>query len=440
MNAIALPNDEQSQSLWRATATPAPATASLEGGAEADAAIVGAGYTGLCCAIALAEAGRKVVVLEAQEIGHGASGRNGGQVLPGLAPDPDEIVAQFGRERGEALVRLAGSAADRVFALIAKYRIDCAAAQCGWIQPAHSAAAARKVVARARQWKARRAPVELLSGSHLAAALGTDAYRAGWLDRRAGALQPLSYARGLARVALEAGVTVHTRSAATQLLRDNGDWLVRTPRGEVRAPQVVLATDAYSGALWPELGRNQIVVTGAQAATGPLPDAIRRAILPQGNVVSDTRRLQYCFRVDAEGRFVIGGRGSAAEAVPERAYAMLRRVAIRMYPRLADVQWPYRWYGRLGITRDRIPHLAEVAPGVWAALGYCGRGVAMATTMGLILGDMLSEGGRLSYPVATLAPISWQALRVPMLRAAIACHRVRDTIASRSLGDRARRA
>jgi glycine/D-amino acid oxidase-like deaminating enzyme len=440
MNAIVQANDEQSQSLWRATATPAPATVSLEGGAEADVAIVGAGYTGLCCAIVLAEAGRKVVVLEAQEIGHGASGRNGGQVIPGLRPDPDEIVARFGRERGEALVRLVGGTADRVFALIAKYRIDCAATQCGWIQPAHSAAAAKRIVARARQWKARRASVELLSGPRLAAALGTDAYRAGWLDRRAGALQPLSYVRGLAGVALGSGALLHTRSPATRLLRNSREWVVRTPRGEVRARQVVLATDAYSGALWPELARNQIVVTGAQTATVPLPDAIRRNILPHGNVISDTRRLLYYFRVDSEGRFVIGGRASAADAVPERVYAMLQRVAIRMYPGLADAQWPYRWCGRVGLTRDWMPHLAEVAPGVWAALGYCGRGVAMATTMGLVLGDMLTEGGRLSYPVASLAPISWQSLRVPVLRAAIAYHRMRDTISSRSLGaDRGRR-
>ena len=420
--------DDQSLSLWRATAAPAPATAALEGRAEADVAIVGAGYTGLSCALALAEAGRQVVVLEAQEIGHGASGRNGGQVIPGLKHDPEELVARLGHERGEALVRLAGGAADRVFALIAKHRIDCAATQCGWIQPAHSAAAAKAIVERARQWTARHAPVELLAGARLASALGTDVYRAGWLDRRAGALQPLSYVRGLARVALAAGVRLHTQSPATQIMRDDGEWLVRTPRGEGRARQIVLATDAYSGALWPELVVNQLIVTSVQTATAPLPDAIRRAILPHGNVASDTRRLLYYFRVDAAGRFIIGGRGSVTDEVSERVYATLQRAAIRMYPALADVQWPCRWYGRVGITRDWLPHLAEVAPGVWAALGYCGRGVAMATTLGLVLGDMLTGGGRLAYPVASLAPIPWHALRGPMLRAGIAYYRMLDTM------------
>jgi len=166
---------DQQRSLWRATAPLAPATAPLEQTADADVVIIGAGYTGLSCAIALAEARHSVVVLEAHEIGHGASGRNGGQVIPGLKHDPDDLVARYGRERGEALVRLSGGAADRVFALIAKYSIDCAARQCGWIQPAHSAAAARMIVSRARQWAVRRAPVELLAGERLAHLLGTPA-------------------------------------------------------------------------------------------------------------------------------------------------------------------------------------------------------------------------------------------------------------------------
>jgi len=140
MTAATIGPDQQ-RSLWLATAPHAPATTSLEERVEADFAIIGAGYTGLACALALAEAGRSVIVLEAKEIGHGASGRNGGQVIPGLKHDPDDLVARYGREHGEALVRLAGGAADRVFALIAKHGIECSARQCGWIQPAVGCAA-----------------------------------------------------------------------------------------------------------------------------------------------------------------------------------------------------------------------------------------------------------------------------------------------------------
>jgi len=419
---------DQQRSLWRATAPLPPETQPLVSRAESDVVIVGAGYTGLACAIALAEAKRSVVVLEALEVGHGASGRNGGQVIPGLKNDPDELVARLGRERGEALVRLAGGAADRVFALIAKHGIECGARQCGWIQPAHSAAAAQVVVARARQWAARRAPVELLAGPRLAQLLGTDAYRAGWLDRRAGALQPLAYVRGLARAALTLGVRVHTNSAVKRIDRHTDSWAVVTDGSEVRARQVVLATDAYSGSLWPELVTNQVIVTSVQTATEPLADAIRATILPGGNVASDTRKLLYYFRLDADGRFIIGGRGSVGDEVPARVYATLRQAAIRMYPALAGVPWPYRWYGRVGITRDWLPHLAEVAPGVWTVLGYCGRGVALATTLGLVLADMMSGGRTLAYPAASLKPIPLRALHGPVLRAGIAYYRLRDAL------------
>jgi glycine/D-amino acid oxidase-like deaminating enzyme len=419
---------DQQRSLWRTTAPAAPETFPLGEQTEADVAIVGAGYTGLACAIALAEAGRKVTVLEAREIGYGASGRNGGQVIPGLKHDPEELVARYGRERGEALARLSGGAADRVFALISKYGIDCAARQCGWIQPAHSAAAAQLVVSRARQWAARRAPVELLAGPRLAQLLGTGEYRAGWLDRRAGALQPLAYARGLARTAMRLGVRVHEGSQVEQILHHTREWAAITREGEVRARQLVLATDAYSGALWPELVANQMIVTSVQIATDPLPDAIRSGILPGGTVASDTRKLLYYFRLDADGRFLIGGRGGVSDEVPARVYATLREVATRMFPALAGVPWPFRWYGRVGITRDWLPHLAEIAPGVWTVLGYCGRGVAMATTMGLVLGDMLSGGHKLSYPASPLKPIPLSMLRRPMLQAGIAYYRLRDAL------------
>jgi glycine/D-amino acid oxidase-like deaminating enzyme len=145
-------------------------------------------------------------------------------------------------------------------------------------------------------------------------------------------------------------------------------------------------------------------------------------------VASDTRKLLYYFRLDPDGRFIIGGRGSVGDEVPARVYSTLRQAATRMYPALAGVPWPYRWYGRVGITRDWLPHLAELAPGVWTVLGYCGRGVALATTMGLVLADMMSGGHKLTYPAASLKPIPFRALHGPVLRAGIAYYRLRDAL------------
>src|SRR5207244_3979017 len=192
-------------SLWAATARPAPETPPLDASRQADVAIVGAGYSGLAAALQLAEAGVSVVVLEAGEPGWGASGRNGGQVIPGLKYDPDELVAMFGTEAGEHLVRVAGGAPDTVFDLIARHKIDCDARRCGWIQPAFAVADVGVITRRAEQWQRRGAPVAVLDRDTVRRLVGSPIYHGGWIDRRAGSVQPLRCARGLARAAHDAG-------------------------------------------------------------------------------------------------------------------------------------------------------------------------------------------------------------------------------------------
>src|SRR2546423_5593277 len=185
-------------SLWASTARPAPETPPLDASRQADVAIVGAGYSGLAAALQLAEAGVSVVVLESGEPGWGASGRNGGQVIPGLKFDPDELVAMFGPDAGEHLVRVAGAAPDTVFDLIGRHGIDCDARRCGWIQPAFAAADLDLIARRAEQWQRRGAPVEVLDRDTTRRLVGSPIYHGGWIDRRAGSVQPLRYARGLA--------------------------------------------------------------------------------------------------------------------------------------------------------------------------------------------------------------------------------------------------
>lgn len=425
---------DQRNSLWIASAAPAPPCPPLEGSATADVAIVGAGFTGLACALALAERNVRAVVVEAADVGHGASGRNGGQVIPGLKPDPHEIEASFAPDVAARLIALSGGAADRVFALIERHGIECNAERRGWLQPAHSAAALKAVLRRAEQWRARGAPVEVLDAPGTRAALGTDRYCGGWIDRRAGALQPLSYARGLARAAIGLGATVHARSPALRLERDADRWTITTPRGRVSAPAVVLATDAYSGGLQPELQRNFVCVNSVQIATGPLPQDLRRRIIPAAVPVSDTHRLLYYYRLDPEGRFVIGGRGNVEGEVPEAVFAFLRSAAERLYPQLRGLAWPYRWWGRVGLTRDWMPHLAQLAPGLWTSLGYCGRGVAMATAMGHVLADRVLGGelarsdAALDYPVKPLERVPLWRWRKPLVAAAIGWFRAREAM------------
>ncbi|HZD26729.1 MAG TPA: FAD-dependent oxidoreductase, partial [Alphaproteobacteria bacterium] len=212
--------DPEIRSLWQATAVPAPDCPPLAGERRIDVAVIGGGFTGLSAALHLAEAGAKVAVLEAREPGWGASGRNGGMVIPGLKEDPDDLVARHGPEAGEAMVRASAATADLVFGLIERHSIDCDARRAGWIQPAHTAAALPALRRRYEQWAGRGADVAWLSREEIAARLGSDRYHGGWIDRRGGGLQPLSYARGLARAAQAAGAAVHGQSPVTALGRE----------------------------------------------------------------------------------------------------------------------------------------------------------------------------------------------------------------------------
>ena len=300
-------------SLWAATAAPAPRTEILQGSAQTDVAIVGAGYAGLSTALHLARRGVKTTLVEARELGFGGSGRNGGQVIPGLKYDPDDLIAMFGPERGGRLVDFAGRTADSVFDLIEQYDMDVPRQRNGWIQGAHTRAALTLAHARAQQWARHGAPVQPLDKGETSALIGTDRYLGGWVDKRAGAIQPLSYVHGLARAAMQEGATVYTESPVARLSRSSsssGRWTVHGANGsQLTAERVVLCTNAYGGGLVPRLNTTIIDANTFMVATQPLPDAVRASIFPQGQVCSDTRNLLLYFRLDHTGRLLMGRAG-----------------------------------------------------------------------------------------------------------------------------------
>src|SRR5215468_5870583 len=210
------------QSLWSVTAPPGPVCSPLTGTVRAQAAVVGGGYTGLCAALHLAAAGREVVVLEATEIGERASGLNGGQVIPGVKPDPDSLERLLGPYAGGRLVATTGAGPDLVFDLIARHGIECEAKRSGWIQPATSEAALAQLARRVEQWLRRGAPVSLLSRSEVLQLTGSALYCGGLHDRRGGTVQPLAYVRGLAHAVLRTGGRIHTHSPALRFARRAG--------------------------------------------------------------------------------------------------------------------------------------------------------------------------------------------------------------------------
>ena len=394
--------------MWAATATPAPAYARADRDLACDVAVIGGGYTGLSTALHLAKAGRSVIVAEAVEPGWGASGRNGGQVIAGLKANPHELLATFGPDLGIRIAKRMGAAADLVFDLIARHGIDCHAKRSGWVQAAHGMGPLRDLVEpRCRQWAELGAGTEMLDQQQVAAALGSDpsAYVGGFRDPRGGVLQPLSYARGLAAAAMRQGVTILANMPVLDLQRDGAPWRLSIGAHSIRAAQVVLATNAYSGAfadrVRPDLRRAIIPVTSFQMATPPLTGEISRTILPGGEGVTDSRRLLLYFRRDHTGRLVMGGR-SPVDDLPAKSDAVPLQAAIaRIFPQLGRPTVDYVWTGKVAITKDKMPHIHMPEPGLFVFAGCNGRGVAMCTMMGALLAELATgtAPGDLDYPV-----------------------------------------
>ncbi|MCH7643196.1 MAG: FAD-binding oxidoreductase [Myxococcales bacterium] len=404
---------ELPDSLWAATA-PSPASCPpLSGDRFAELGVVGGGFTGLSAAYHAAEAGAEVVLVEAAEPGWGAAGRNGGQVIPGLKLDPDNLEHRFGAERGRRLVDFAGAAPDLVFELVTRHRIDCGARRQGWVHAVHGRAALRLEEDRMRQWQARGATLEMLDRNQVAAVLGTDEYIAGLFDPRGGWLQPLAYARGLARAAQSAGASLHGMSPATRIVRNADGWRIATPSGNVIAKQVLLCTNAYTDELWPRLSRSLIPVTSYQVATEPLSDELRARILPKGHVSSDTRRLLSYFCMTPEGRLVMGGRGPIRESERREVYAHIVASMHKLFPETSNARVDYFWSGRVAVTLDQLPKICELGPGLWSGGGYNGRGVAMATAIGRLLAKCAggAAADSLPLPPSKARPLPFHGLR-----------------------------
>ncbi|WP_448092917.1 NAD(P)/FAD-dependent oxidoreductase [Pseudomonas lini] len=417
-------------SLWADTAIAAPALAALSGPQVADVLIIGAGFTGLSAAIHLAEAGLNCIVVDAAQPGWGASGRNNGQVIAGLKQDPEVIEQLFPGEAGRRLVQFGDQAPDEVFRLIARHGIPCAARQQGWIQPACTRAGIKAVRARCASWQQRGVNAQLLEGEHLHGLLGTRGYSLGWIDPRGGSLQPLSYARGLAHVALQLGVKIHAPTKVDTLRSEQGKWLASTATGQVSSQQVIVATGAYAEQLVPGLRTSFVPVRTAQIATEPLPAAMLAAILPLGQVASDTRQLLTSFRLSPDGRLVMGGSGATAGLDHSRIVPSLQRVGEQLFGPLGRLQWAYQWSGYFAVTTDHLPHVHEPARQLHIAVGCNGRGIAISTALGKQLANRVLglSADELQVPVSSIKSIAFHRLRGLGVRAATFYKRLQDRL------------
>ncbi len=418
----------QLANLWEETAVAPPVCPPLDRNVSTDVLVIGAGYLGLSAALHLAEAGVETVVVDAEAPGWGASGRNGGQIIPGLKYDPAELESMFGHERGKRLWQFAGRTADVVFDLIDRHKLNCGARRSAWIQGVHSHAAAERSKRRAADWQSRGAAVEYLDQSRAAKISGTSIYVGAFADYRAGALQPLSFARELARAALAAGARIHGKTRIITLERDGAGWRALCQNGKkLSARRVILATNAYSDKLVPGVSQSIVAANSLQIATAPLPPSVRSTILPNGEVLSDTRRIIRYWRLDDDGRLLMGGRGPYREPRPLSDWSHLMRDVRVLFPALCDVPFTHRWGGRVAIHTDYLPHLHRLRHGLTIAVGCQGRGIGWQTAMGAELARMQMRQDYVPVlPVSPIAPITFHHLKAMGVTATIAMYRVLD--------------
>jgi glycine/D-amino acid oxidase-like deaminating enzyme len=417
-------------SLYADTAVPPVPTPALDADRTVSVAIIGGGFAGLSTALHLAERGTDAVVLEAQEPGWGASGNNGGQLNPGLKLDPDTIEATFGPDLGRRMIAFAWNTPTFTLDLIRRHQIVCEARQNGTLRAAYHETNAAGIEATAEQCLRRGMPVSELDREAVREATGTDRYARAMLDRRGGDLQPMSYARGLARAAIAAGAAVHGQTPAVSLRREAGRWRIETPRAVVRSDKILIATNGFTDDLWPDLRRTIVPVFSSIAATEPLPDAVARAIMPTRSVLYESGHITVYYRIDSSNRLLMGGRGPMQWISEPSAVAYLMRYAVRLWPALRGIRWTHGWNSRLAMTADHYPHVHEPAPGALAYLGCNGRGVALATAMGAQLARRLTEGDAAEFdmPVTTPKPIRFHALWPVAVKSVVLYGRIRDRL------------
>lgn len=404
----------ETHGLWSVTAPPAPATRELREDLTTDVAVIGAGYTGLSTALHLRQRGIGAVVLEAADIGFGASGRNVGLVNAGMWVMPEVIERNLGQPHAGRLLELLGGAPREVFGLAARYGIECEALNNGTLHCGKGRRETAELEQRYAQWAARGAPVRLLSAREAAERIGSSEFDAALLDLRAGTIQPLAYVRGLARAAIDLGAGLFTRSPVVRFNQARRGWTLFTSGGSVSAEWVVVATDAYAMGPWSSVRTSQIHLPYFNFATAPLAPDVRASILPNREGAWDARRILSSFRTDAAGRLIFGSVGALGGLERKSHEAWARRALRRLYPQLGRVEFESGWFGQIGMTADNVPRFFKLDTNVVAFCGYNGRGIAPGTVFGRVMAEYVS--GALRDESLPLAPSSPSRPALPGLR------------------------
>jgi gamma-glutamylputrescine oxidase len=423
---------EHVASYYAASANPSPRLEPLHGQVVADVCVVGGGIAGCATALELAERGYSVVLLEAERIGWGASGRSGGQAIFGYAAGQDKLIAQVGRESARRMWDVTVDALDFVRDRVARHAIDC---DLQWGQ-AHLAVKPRHV-GELQCWQRELEEdygyrsLNWLDREATRALVDSDRYHGALFDSRSGHLHPLNYTLGLAAAARAAGVRMFEGSLVTRIV--NGDPAsVRTAGGEVRARHVALCCNAYVDDRVSKKLRDRIMPVGTYiVATEPLGESRIRAIVRDNVACSDVNWVLDYFRRSADHRLLFGGRVSYSGLDPLGTARATRARMVRAFPQLADAKIEYAWGGLVDITMSRAPDFGRIAPNVYYVQGFSGHGIALAGMSGRLIAEAVAGQAERFDLYAKLKHRDFPggpALRMPALVLAMAWFRLKDLL------------
>jgi gamma-glutamylputrescine oxidase len=418
------------QSYYQATANRKVAAQQLRGDIKVDVCIVGAGFTGLSAALELAKAGMKVAVVEAQTVGFGASGRNGGQICTGFSPGQGPLEAQLGKADAKRAFAMAEESKSLIETRIADHNIDC---DLTWgylhcILKPH-------LYHHLEEWAADYEALgyggnTLLSKAEVEEKVGTRAYHGALREARAGHLHPLNYCIGLADAAMKAGAAIYENAEVTEVNTGPAPF-AKTAQGKVSATFMILAGNAYLGKLVKPLYGRIMPVGSYIIATEPLGENRAKSLIRDNEAVANTNFIIDYFRRSGDNRMLFGGRASYSTLEPGNLAEYMRPRMTAVYPQLKDVKIDYAWGGFIAITSNRIPDCGRLSPTTYYAHGYSGQGVALAGLYGKLMAEAIrGQAERFDFFARVKhLPFPGGALRTPMLVAAMMYYRIRDALA-----------
>ncbi|MFO1033772.1 MAG: FAD-binding oxidoreductase [Hyphomicrobiales bacterium] len=414
---------------YEASAHPHASFPALVGDVSADVVVVGGGFTGVSAALELAEAGYKVVLLEAGRIGSGASGRNGGQICTGFSPGQARLETQVSHADALKCFALAEEAKLLIEERIAKYKIACGL-QWGYLHCIPKPGQMDMLKAWLEEYEALGyGGCTLLNKEQLQAKLGSTLYHGAMREPRAGHFHPLNYLLGLAAAAAKAGVIIHENSKVVEL-ETGATPFARTEKGKVTARFMVIGGNAYLGRVAPALTGRVMPVTSYIITTEPLGEARAKSLIMDNEAVADTNFILDYYRRTEDNRLLFGGRASYSTLEPRDIAAYMRRYMVKVFPQLADVKISHAWGGYIAITSNRIPDCGRLSPTTYYAHGYSGQGVALAQMYGKLMSEAIRGTAERFDLLARFRhlPFPGGPIRTPMLTAAMLYYRLRDAL------------